>query len=70
MNTKNHLKNIGSFKADLVDKRRNDKGQMKAEAVALDAPMKQYLVEEAGKPCRDSLNSKHGTNAQALATRI
>ena len=70
MNTKNHKPNKGSFKAGQKDKRRNDKGQMKAEAVALGALLKQYLVEEAGKPCRDSWYSKHGTNAQALAARI
>lgn len=43
---------------------------MKKEVVALGALLKQYLVEEAGKPCRDSWYSKHGTNAQALAARI
>jgi hypothetical protein len=66
MNTKNHLKNAGSFKAGQVDKRRNDKGQMKAEAVALGALLKQYITNEGSKPAGPGKQTK----AEALAAKI
>jgi len=66
VNTKKHLPNKGSFKKGQLDPRRNDKGQISKDAVALSALLKQYLVEEASKPPRWG-SEGYATNAQALA---
>jgi hypothetical protein len=66
MNSKNHLPNAGSFQAGQQDKRRNHNGQMSAEAVALGALLKRYLIKEAGKPPRWG-SEGYKTNAEALA---
>jgi hypothetical protein len=68
MNHTNHKANAGCFKQG-QDQRRNTAGQQSAEAVALGALLKKYLIEEASKRPTWG-NDEHETNAQALAAKI
>lgn len=68
MNTKNHLPNPGNFKPG-ADKRRNDKGQVKGETVALGALLKQYLTDEGEKPSGKAKQTKAETLAEKIWSR-